>query len=726
MDAIACKSNRKPSAQLRSARLVLQRPNRLLYRSSAYLRPCAGVSHRREDMTENEGSGFKFGLANLTPAETNNITVTFPDGAKREFAKGTTGFEIAKGISPSLAKRTVAMGLDGTVTDLNDPIEADARIDFINRDDPRALELIRHDAAHVLAEAVQTLWPTTQVTIGPVIENGFYYDFFREEPFTPEDFGAIEKKMREIIARDKPFTKDVWDREKTKQVFRDKGEAFKVELVDAIPGSEPIKIYYQGDWFDLCRGPHMTSVGKVGNAFKLMKVAGAYWRGDSNNPMLTRIYGTAFAKQEDLDAYLKQIEEAEKRDHRKLGRELDLFHFQEEGPGVVFWHPKGWTIFQALIAYMRRRLNGDYAEVNAPQILDKVLWETSGHWEWYRENMFAAQSAGDEAEDKRWFALKPMNCPGHVQIFKHGLKSYRDLPLRLAEFGVVHRYEPSGAMHGLMRVRGFTQDDAHVFCTEAQLAEECLKINDLILSTYSDFGFGDIVVKLSTRPEKRVGTDEMWDHAERVMATVLSVIESQSGGRIKTEISPGEGAFYGPKFEYVLRDAIGRDWQCGTTQVDFNLPERFGAFYIDADGSKKAPVMVHRAICGSMERFIGILIEHFAGNFPLWLSPVQVVVTTITSEGDEYAKVVAAAARRAGLRVEIDLRNEKINYKVREHSLAKIPALLVVGKKEAETGQVSVRRLGSDGQKVSSLEEALAALVDEATPPDVKRAKLEA
>jgi threonyl-tRNA synthetase len=677
-------------------------------------------------MTENEAAGFKFGLANLTPAEQNKITVTFPDGAAREFAKGTTGFEIAKGISPSLAKRTVAMALDGTVADLSDPIETDAKIDFINRDDPRALELIRHDAAHVLAEAVQTLWPTTQVTIGPVIENGFYYDFFRDEPFTPEDFGAIEKKMREIIARDKPFTKDVWDRDKTKQVFRDKGEAFKVELVDAIPGSEPIKIYYQGDWFDLCRGPHMTSTGKVGNAFKLMKVAGAYWRGDSNNPMLTRIYGTAFAKQEDLDAYLHQIEEAEKRDHRKLGRELDLFHFQEEGPGVVFWHPKGWTIFQTLIAYMRRRLNGDYAEVNAPQILDKVLWETSGHWEWYRENMFAAQSAGDEAEDKRWFALKPMNCPGHVQIFKHGLKSYRDLPLRLAEFGVVHRYEPSGAMHGLMRVRGFTQDDAHVFCTEAQLADECLKINDLILSTYSDFGFGDIVVKLSTRPEKRVGTDEMWDHAERVMATVLSTIEAQSGGRIKTEISPGEGAFYGPKFEYVLRDAIGRDWQCGTTQVDFNLPERFGAFYIDADGSKKAPVMVHRAICGSMERFIGILIEHFAGSFPLWLSPVQVVVTTITSEGDEYAKVVASAVRKAGLRVEIDLRNEKINYKVREHSLAKIPALLVVGKKEAETGQVSVRRLGSDGQKVMMLAEALAALVDEATPPDVKRANAEA
>ena len=668
-------------------------------------------------------SGFQFGLANLKPVETNSIALTFPDGARREFPKSTTGLDIAKGISPSLAKRTVAMALNGEVCDLADPIEHDARIEFVNRDDPRALELIRHDAAHVLAEAVQALWPGTQVTIGPVIENGFYYDFFRNEPFTPEDFAAIEKKMREIIARDKPFTKDVWDREKTKQVFRDKGESFKVELVDAIPGDEPIKIYYQGDWFDLCRGPHMTSTGKIGNAFKLMKVAGAYWRGDSNNPMLTRIYGTAFAKQEELDFYLKQIEEAEKRDHRKLGRELDLFHFQEEGPGVVFWHSKGWTIFQALIAYMRRRLSGDYEEVNAPQILDKVLWETSGHWDWYRENMFAAQSAGDEAEDKRWFALKPMNCPGHIQIFKHGLTSYRDLPLRLAEFGVVHRYEPSGAMHGLMRVRGFTQDDAHVFCTEEQLADECLKINDLILSTYSDFGFGDIVVKLSTRPEKRVGTDESWDHAERVMATVLREIETQSGGRIKTAINPGEGAFYGPKFEYVLRDAIGRDWQCGTTQVDLNLPGLFGAFYIDADGSKKTPIMVHRAICGSMERFIGILIEHFAGHFPLWLAPVQAVVATITSEGDEYAKTVVAAARRAGLRVEIDLRNEKINYKVREHSLAKIPALLVVGKKEAETHSVSIRRLGSEGQTVMSLNEALAALVEEATPPDVKRAR---
>ncbi|MBI5264470.1 MAG: threonine--tRNA ligase [Bradyrhizobium sp.] len=676
-------------------------------------------------MTDHKSeSGFQYSITNLKPAtQPLKITLTFPDGAQREFPRDTTGLEIAKGISPSLAKRTVAMALDGALVDLNDPITEDARIELISREDPRTLELIRHDCAHVLAEAVQTLWPGTQVTIGPVIENGFYYDFFRNEPFTPEDFDAIEKKMREIIARDRPFTKEVWDREKTKQVFRDKGEAFKVELVDAIPGDEPIKIYFQGDWFDLCRGPHMTSTGKIGGAFKLMKVAGAYWRGDSNNPMLTRIYGTAFAKQEELDTYLKQIEEAEKRDHRRLGRELDLFHFQEEGPGVVFWHPKGWTIFQQLISYMRRRLSSDYSEVNAPQILDKALWETSGHWDWYRENMFAAQSAGDEAEDKRWFALKPMNCPGHVQIFKHGLKSYRELPLRLAEFGVVHRYEPSGAMHGLMRVRGFTQDDAHIFCTESQLADECLKINELILSTYADFGFtGDLTVKLSTRPDKRVGTDEMWDHAERVMATVLQEIQSQ-GSNIKTAINPGEGAFYGPKFEYVLRDAIGRDWQCGTTQVDFNLPERFGAFYIDQDGSKKAPVMVHRAICGSMERFIGILIEHYAGNFPLWLAPMQAVVATITSEGDEYAKRVAAAARQAGLRVELDLRNEKINYKVREHSLAKIPALLVVGKKEAETHSVSVRRLGSDGQKVMPTTEALAALVDEATPPDVKRAR---
>src|SRR6476469_5883244 len=668
-------------------------------------------------------SGFQYGLANLKPAgEPATIALTFPDGARREFPKNTTGLDIAKGISPSLAKRTVAMVLDGTVVDLADPIEQDAKIEFIARDDARALELIRHDAAHVLAEAVQSLWPGTQVTIGPVIENGFYYDFFRNEPFTPDDFTAIEKRMREIIARDKPFTKEVWTREQAKQVFADNGEMFKVELVDAIPSDQTIKIYKQGDWFDLCRGPHMTSTGKVGNAFKLTKVAGAYWRGDSNNPMLTRIYGTAFAKQEELDAYLKQIEEAEKRDHRRLGRELDLFHFQEEGPGVVFWHPKGWTIFQALIAYMRRRLTGDYSEVNAPQILDKVLWETSGHWDWYRENMFAAQSAGDEAEDKRWFALKPMNCPGHVQIFKHGLKSYRDLPLRLAEFGVVHRYEPSGAMHGLMRVRGFTQDDAHVFCTEAQLADECLKINELILSTYADFGFeGELTVKLSTRQEKRVGSDAAWDHAEGVMQDVLKQI-AQSNNRIKTAINPGEGAFYGPKFEYVLRDAIGRDWQCGTTQVDFNLPERFQAFYIAADGSKVPPVMIHRAICGSMERFLGVVLENYAGHLPLWLAPVQAIVTTITSDTDDYAAEITAMAQRLGLRAESDLCNEKINYKVREHSLAKVPVMLVVGKREAEEGTVSVRRLGSQQQQVMPLAEAVKLLADEAVPPHLKEA----
>ena len=577
------------------------------------------------------------------------ITLTFPDGAKRQYPEGTSGLDIAKGISPSLAKRTVAMALDGALADLADPIRRDAKIEFVNREDPRALELIRHDAAHVMAEAVQSLWPGTQVTIGPVIENGFYYDFSRNEPFTPEDFPAIEKKMREIIARDKPFTKEVWSRDDAKRYFRDKGEMFKVELVDVIPEGEELKIYRQGDWLDLCRGPHMTSTGKIGSTFKLMKVAGAYWRGDAKNPMLTRIYATAFAKQEELDTYLRQLEEAEKRDHRRLGREMSLFHFQEEGPGVVFWHPKGWTIFQELIAYMRRRLRGTYEEVNAPQILDKSLWETSGHWDWYRENMFAAQSAGDEAEDKRWFALKPMNCPGHVQIFKHGLKSYRDLPLRLAEFGAVHRYEPSGALHGLMRVRGFTQDDAHVFCTEEQLAAECLQINDLIISVYSDFGFTEFVVKLATRPEKRVGTDAMWDHAEGVMRGLLETIARQSGGKIKTGVNPGEGTFYGPKFEYVLRDAIGRDWQCGTTQVDFNLPERFGAFYIAADGQKKMPVMVHRAICGSMERFIGILIEHYGGHFPLWLSPQQIVVATITQDADEYAQQVVEAAQRAGL-----------------------------------------------------------------------------
>ncbi len=654
------------------------------------------------------------------------ISLTFPDGAKRDYAEGTSGADIAAAISKSLAKKAVAVTLDGELADLSQPITRDAKLEIVTRDDPRALELIRHDCSHVMAEAVQELWPGTQVTIGPVIENGFYYDFARNAPFTSEDLPVIEAKMREIIARDRPFTREVWTRDEAKRVFAAKGENYKVELVDAIPEDQDVKIYKQGEWFDLCRGPHMPSTGKIGNAFKLMKVAGAYWRGDSNNPMLTRIYGTAWQDEKELGAYLHRLEEAEKRDHRRLGREMDLFHFQEEGPGTVFWHPKGWTLFQELVAYMRRRLKADYSEVNAPQVLDHSLWETSGHWGWYKENMFKVQSAGDETKDERVFALKPMNCPGHVQIFKHGLKSYRDLPMRLAEFGAVHRYEPSGALHGLMRVRGFTQDDAHIFCTEEQMAAECLKINDLILSTYADFGFEEIVVKLSTRPEKRVGSDAVWDHAEEVMTRVLAQIEAQSGGRIKTGILPGEGAFYGPKFEYTLKDAIGREWQCGTTQVDFNLPERFGAFYVDADGQKKTPVMIHRAICGSMERFTGILIEHFAGHFPLWLAPTQVVVATITSDADDYACEVVDALKAAGLRAELDLRNEKINLKVREHSLAKVPVLLVAGKKEAAERTLSIRRLGSNAQTSGALDEVIAALVDEAVPPDLKRKALAA
>ena len=648
------------------------------------------------------------------------ITLTFPDGAARQYPQNITGREIAEGIAKSLAKRTVAMVLDGVVVDLADPIEQDARIEFLTREDPRALELIRHDCAHVLAEAVQSLYPGTQVTIGPVIENGFFYDFYRNEPFGLDDFEPIEKRMREIIALDRPFTKEVWTRDQAKAHFEKKGEAFKVELVDAIPADQSLKMYAQGDWIDLCRGPHMTSTGKIGNAFKLTKVAGAYWRGDSNNPMLTRIYATAFASQEDLDLYLHQQAEAEKRDHRKIGRELDLFHFQEEGPGVVFWHAKGWRMFQTLVAYMRRRLARDYDEVNAPQLLDKSLWETSGHWGWYKENMFAATSAGDDTEDERVFALKPMNCPGHIQIFKHGLKSYRDLPIRMAEFGAVHRYEPSGALHGLMRVRGFTQDDAHIFCTDEMMAAECLAINDLILSTYRDFGFEEVTVKLSTRPDKRVGSDDLWDRAESVMTEVLEQIASQSDGRIKTSVNPGEGAFYGPKFEYTLRDAIGRDWQCGTTQVDFNLPERFGAFYIDADGEKKVPVMIHRAICGSMERFLGILIENYAGHFPLWFAPDQIKVCTITESANDYAHEVVGAAMAHGLRAQADLRNEKIAYKVREHSVAKVPVIFALGKREAEEKTVSIRRLGSQEQVVMPLEDALKMLEDEAVPPDLR------
>ena len=546
-----------------------------------------------------------------------------------------------------------------------------------------------------------------------MIENGFYYDFARNQPFTLEDLAVIEKKMKEIIARDKPFSKEIWSREQAKKTFRDMGENFKIELVDAIPADQQITIYKQGDWFDLCRGPHMTSTGKVGNAFKLMKVAGAYWRGDSNNPMLTRIYGTAFAKQEELDAYLQQIEEAEKRDHRRLGREMDLFHFQEEAPGSVFWHSKGWTLFQALENYIRRRQqDAGFIEVNSPQMMDRELWVTTGHIPTYSDMMFLTAK---REEDERVYVIKPMNCPGHVQIFKNGLKSYRDLPLKIAEFGKVHRFEPSGALHGLLRVRAFTQDDAHIFITESQIAEETLNVNDQILAIYSDFGFDDVRIKFSDRPDKRIGDDSVWDKAESALMAAL-----KASGRPWT-LNKGEGAFYGPKLEYVLRDAIGREWQCGTVQVDLNLPGRLGAFYIDEYSTKVTPVMLHRAMFGSMERFTGILIEHYAGHLPLWLSPLQAVVATITLDADDYAREAIGAARKLGLRVEGDLRNEKINYKVREHSLAKVPALLVVGKKEAAERTVSIRRLGQEKQEVMPLDAALKALADEAVPPDVRR-----
>ena len=639
------------------------------------------------------------------------VELVFPDGSKRSFADGVSGREVAESISKSLARKAVAMKLDGRLVDLGDAITDDAAIEIVTRESPEALELIRHDCAHVMAEAVQELYPGTQVTIGPVIENGFYYDFARNEPFTVDDLARIERKMREIVARNEPFIKEIWDRQRAIDHFRAQGEDYKAEIIRDLPEDEQVRIYRQGAWLDLCRGPHMVSTGQIGKAFKLMKVAGAYWRGDSRNPMLTRIYGTAWASEKDLKAYLTMLEEAEKRDHRRLGREMALFHFQEEGPGVVFWHEKGWRLFRNLVSYMRRRQeDAGYLEVNSPQLLDRTLWEASGHWEKYHEHMFITQT-----EDDRVFALKPMNCPGHVQIFKNGLKSYRDLPMKIAEFGAVHRYEPSGALHGLMRVRAFTQDDAHIFLSEDQITEEAVKINDLILSIYRDFGFEDVLIRFSDRPEKRIGSDEIWEKAEAALRRA-----GKAAGQ-EFEVNPGDGAFYGPKLDYVLRDAIGREWQCGTLQVDFNLPGRLGAFFVGADGEKHTPVMIHRAMFGSLERFIGILIEHYAGHFPLWLSPLQVVVATITSDADEYAGKVVDACRRAGLRADIDLRNEKINYKVREHSLAKVPVLLVCGRREAETGTVSIRRLGSREQTSLSLEEAVSRLAGEALAPDEAR-----
>ncbi|MYZ47845.1 threonine--tRNA ligase [Propylenella binzhouense] len=642
------------------------------------------------------------------------ITITLPDGAQRSYERGVSGADIAASISKSLAKKAVAVKVDGVLGDLADPIRNDARIEIVTRSDRDALELIRHDCAHVLAEAVQDLFPGTQVTIGPVIENGFYYDFFRNEPFSTEDFAAIEAKMREIIAHDRPFTKEVWERARAKAVFDAKGERFKVELVDAIPEGEDVKIYRQGEWFDLCRGPHMPSTGRIGDAFKLMKLAGAYWRGDARGPQLQRIYGTAWRDRNELDAYLHMLEEAEKRDHRRLGREMDLFHLQEEAPGMVFWHPKGWAIWRALEAYLRRRLDAaGYQEVKTPQLIDRKLWEASGHWEKFRESMFVAEVEEEGREDRLVAALKPMNCPGHIQIFNQGIKSYRDLPLRLAEFGSCHRYEPSGALHGIMRVRGFTQDDAHIFCREDQITDETVRFCALLSSIYRDLGFSQFRIKFSDRPEKRAGSDAVWDQAE------AALMEATRAAGYEVELNPGEGAFYGPKLEFVLTDAIGRDWQCGTLQVDFVLPERLGAAYVAEDGQKHRPVMLHRAVLGSFERFIGILIEDSAGRLPFWLAPVQAVVATITSDADPYAEEVAERLEKAGLRVAADLRNEKINYKVREHSVAKVPVMLVVGRREAEERTVSVRRLGSKEQATAGLEEILAQLASEARAPDL-------
>ncbi len=624
-------------------------------------------------------------------------TITLPDGNNIDFPNKVTGLEIAEKISKSLAKQAMVISVDGELKDLNYIIEKDCSVKIFTSKNSEGLETIRHDTAHILAMAVQELFPGTQVTIGPVIENGFYYDFARKEPFTEDDLVKIENKMKEIVDRDEITKREVWDRDKAISHFKKKGEFYKAELIEAIPENEDVSIYFHGEWHDLCRGPHLSSTGKIGKYFKLTKVSGAYWRGDSSNEMLQRIYGTSWATQKDLDEYLKRIEEAEKRDHRKLGKEMDLFHFREESPGSVFWHEKGWALFQKLINYMRSRQDAaGYREVNTPEVLDRQLWEKSGHWEKYGENMYTS-----ETPDQKVFAIKPMNCPGHIQVFNQGLKSYRDLPLRIAEFGKVHRYEPSGALHGLLRVRAFTQDDAHIFCSEDQITSECLEVTNLILDIYKDLGFKNVILKYADRPEVRVGDDEIWNKAE------ASLLEAVKASKLEYSINKGEGAFYGPKIEFVLRDAIGRDWQCGTLQVDLNLPGRLDASYIDKDGTKKVPVMLHRALFGSLERFVGILIENYAGKFPFWLSPLQTVVIPISEEFNDYAVEVSKKIKNAGISSAVDLKNNNLNYKIRDHSLEKIPLLLICGKKEVDSNSVTIRRLDSKIQENMGIDKFL-------------------
>ncbi len=639
------------------------------------------------------------------------IDLIFPDGSVRQYPQGSSGRDVATAISPSLAKRTLLVRLNGQLLDFDRPLpDSGGKVEFVDRSDPDALDTIRHDTAHVLAEAVQELFPGTQVTIGPNVEDGFYYDFARDEPFSTDDFAAIEKRMAEIVDRDEKIVREVWERDKAIAHFKAIGEAYKAEIIEGIPADQDVTLYRQGQWADLCRGPHLPSTKHVGKAFKLMKLAGAYWRGDQNNAQLQRIYGTAWASQADLDAYLTRLEEAEKRDHRKVGRQMGLFHMQEEGRGMVFWHPKGWTLWQTLEAYMRRRLTvAGYIEVKTPQVLERTFWENSGHWEKYRPNMFVCETVEGET-----LSLKPMNCPGHVQIWNVGQRSYKELPMRMAEFGACHRYEPSGALHGLMRVRAFTQDDAHIFCREDQIVEETERFIRLTKMIHADLGMETKYIALATRPEVRAGSDEFWDRAEGMLA------EAAKQAGVEPVIAEGDGAFYAPKLDFIVQDAIGREWTCGTLQLDYVLPERLGAEYIAEDGSKQRPVMLHRAILGSFERFIGIMIENYSGRFPLWLAPVQVVVAPITSDANDYGESVVAALTKAGLRVEADLRNEKINYKVREHSVAKTPVIAVVGRKEAEEGKVVLRRLGSQEQQTVTVEEAVAILTAEATPPDLR------